>query len=114
MANKKWYEKVIDVCEALDWRVSTPKENDSCWEFEKFSPAEEDFCFTVYAKNLVELKAELQYYYENFDREDHVYDLLEAKRNGFRGVPDLDTLVQDSQDIEDMLEELAMEVTKIK
>lgn len=109
-----WCDKVVDVCEALDWKVSTPKGNDSYWEFEKFSPAEEDFCFSIQAKNLTELKAELQYYYETFDREDHVYELLEAKRNGFRGVPDLDTLVQDSQDIEDMLEELAMEVTKIK
>ena len=109
-----WYDKVIEVCEALDWRVSAPKENDTCWEFEKYSPAGEDFCFSIIAKNLVELKGELQYYYEYFDREDHVYELLEAKRNGFRGVPDLDTLVQDSQDIEDMLEELAIEVTKIK
>ena len=111
---ESWYSKVADVCEALDWRVSTPKENDSCWEFEKYSPAGEDFCFSIIAKNLAELKGELQYYYENFDREDHVYELLEAKRNGFRGVPDLDTLVEDSQAIEDMLEELAMEVTKIK
>lgn len=109
-----WYSKVTDVCEALDWRVSTPKEDDPCWEFEKYSPAGEDFVFNVYAKNLTELKAELQSYYEDFDREDHVFGLLEAKRNGFRGVPDLDTLVQDSHDIEDMLEELAMEVTKIK
>ena len=109
-----WYDKVVDVCEVLDWSVSTPKENDPYWEFEKFSPAGEDFYFTVYAKNLVELKAELQSYYDYFDREDHVFELLAAKRNGFSGVPDLDTLVQDSQDIEDMLEELAMEVTKIK
>ena len=111
---ESWYSKVTDVCEALDWRVSTPKEDDPCWEFEKYSPAGEDFCFSVYANTLAELKAELQSYYEDFDREDHVFGLLEAKRNGFRGVPDLDTLVQDSQDIEDMLEELAVEVTKIK
>ena len=110
----KWYEQVVETAEKLDWTVYRDEEQSEYWEFEKSSPAGEDFCFTVYAKNLVELKAELQYYYENFDREDHVYELLEAKRNGFQGVPDLDTLVQDSQDIEDMLEELAVEVTKIK
>lgn len=110
----KWYEKVVEVAEKLGWTVYQDENFYTYWEFEKFSPAGEDFCFTVYAKNLVELKAELQYYYENFDREDHVYELLEAKRNGFRDVPDLDTLVQDSHDIENMLEELAMEVTKIK
>ena len=114
MTNKEWYEKVVDVCEDLGWTAYRDENFYTYWEFEKFSPAGEDFCFTVYAKNLVELKAELQYYYENFDREDHVYELLEAKRNGFRDVPDLDTLVEDSQAIEDMLEELAIEVTKIK
>lgn len=114
MANKKWYEKVVETAEKLGWAVYRDEEQSKYWEFEKSSPAGEDFYFTVYAKNLAEFKAELQWYYENFDREDHVFGLLEAKRNGFRGVPDLDTLVQDSQDIEDMLEELAMEVTKIK
>lgn len=111
---KKWYKKIVEVAENLEWHVYRDTEDSQYWEFEKFSPAEEDFCFSVTAKNLAELKAELQCYYEDFDREDHVFGLLEAKRNGFRGVPDLDTLVKDSQDIEDMLEELAMEVTKIK
>lgn len=105
---------MVSVAEDLGWHVYRDAEDSQYWEFEKFSPAGEDFCFTVYAKNLVELKAELQSYYETFDREDHVFELLEAKRNGFRGVPDLDTLVKDSHDIEDMLEELAIEVTKIK
>ena len=114
MANKKWYEKVVETAENLGWTIYQDAELSDYWEFEKFSPAGEDFCFTVYAKNLTELKGELQYYYESFDREDHVYEHLEAKRNGFRGVPDLDTLVQDSRDIEDMLEELAMEVNEIK
>lgn len=110
----KWYEKVVKTAENLGWTVYRDNELSKYWEFEKYSPAGEDFCFSVTAKNLVELKAELQCYYEDFDREDHVFSLLEAKRNGFREVPDLDTLVKDSQDIEDMLEELAMEVSKIK
>lgn len=114
MANKKWYKKVVETAENLGWTIYQNNELSDYWEFEKFSPAGEDFCFTVFAKNLVELKGELQSYYDTFDREDHVFEHLEAKRNGFREVPDLDTLVQDSQDIEDMLEELAMEVNKIK
>lgn len=111
---KKWYEKVEEVAENLGWCVYRDTEDSQYWELEKSSPAGEDFCFSVYAETLPKLKAELQSYYEDFDREDHVFGLLEAKRNGFRGVPDLDTLVQDSHDIEDMLEELAIEVTKIK
>lgn len=110
----KWHEKVVKAAENLDWAVYRDSEESQYWEFEKYSPAGEDFIFSVSAKTLAELKEELQSYYENFDREDHVFGLLEAKRNGFRGVPDLDTLVEDSQAIEDMLEELAVEVTKIK
>ena len=114
MANKKWYEKVVETAENLGWTIYRDDELSNYWEFEKSSPAGEDFCFAVYAKDLVELKEELQSYYDYFEREDHVFEHLEAKRNGFHGVPDLDTLVQDSRDIEDMLEKLAMEVTKIK
>lgn len=111
---KKWYEKVVEVAENLGWHVYRDTEDSQYWDFEKYSPAGEDFCFSITAETLTELKGELQSYYEDFDREDHVFELLEAKRNGFRGVPDLDTLVEDSHAIEDMLEELAMEVTKIK
>lgn len=111
---KKWYEKVMEVAGNLGWHVYRDTEDSQYWEFEKYSPAGEDFYFSITAETLPELKTELQNYYEYFDREDHVFELLEAKRHGFPGVPYLDTLVQDSHDIEDMLEELAMEVTKIK
>ena len=108
---EKWQENVIDVAEELGWYVSVES---NYFEFEKYSSAGEDFIFSIIATSLKQLQENLKEFYETFDREDHVFKLLEAKRNGFRGVPDLDTLVQDSQDIEDMLEKLAMEVTKIK
>ena len=111
---KKWYEKAVEVAENLGWCVYRDTEDSQYWEFEQMTPAGEDFCFTIYANTLIELKTALQDYYDTFDREDHIFELLEAKRNGFRGVPDLDTLVEDSQAIEDMLEELAVDVTKIK
>lgn len=108
---KKWQENVIDVAEELDWCVDVEK---SCFEFEKYSPAGEDFIFSIFGNSLKEFKENLKEFSETFDREDHVFELLEAKRNGFAGVPDLDTLVEDSKDIESMLEELAEKIAKIK
>lgn len=108
---KKWQENVIDVAEKLDWCVDVEK---SCFEFEKHSPAGEDFIFSIFGNSLKEFKENLKEFCETFDREDHVFELLEAKRNGFTGVPDLDTLVGDSKDIENMLGELIQKINEIK
>ena len=108
---KKWQEKIIDIAEELDWRVSVES---NCFEFEKYSPAGEDFIFSIIATSLRKFQENLKEFHETFDREDHVFELLEAKRRGFAGVPDLDTLVEDSKDIENMLKELAEKVAKIK
>ena len=47
--------------------------------------------------------------YENFDVDDHVTDLLEAKRNGVSGIPGVRALVEDAEMIEQKLDELAGE-----
>lgn len=108
---KKWQENVIDVAEEMDWRVYI---ENNYFEFEKHSPAGEDFVFSVFGNSLKQLQENLKEFSETFDREEHVFGLLEAKQNGFAGVPDLDTLVEDSKDIENMLEELAIRIAEIK
>lgn len=108
---EKWQENVIDVAEELGWYVSVES---NYFEFEKYSSAGEDFIFSIIATSLKQLQENLKEFYETFDREDHVFKLLEAKRSGFAGVPDLDTLVEDSKDIENMLEELAEKINEIK
>lgn len=108
---KKWQEKVIDVAEELEWSVTI---ENNWFEFEKHSPAGEDFIFSINVSSLKQFQEYLTEFHETFDRENHVFELLEAKRNGFVGVPDLDTLVEDSKDIENMLKELAEKVAKIK
>lgn len=56
-------------------------------------------------EELVRLANDIEYY-EEFDTEDHVMGLMEAKKNGFRGVPSLKELVEDADAIEKMIEEL--------
>lgn len=53
------------------------------------------------------LPAAVLKYWEEFDADDHVEELIEAKRNGFQGVPRASVLVKDAEAIDDMLKELA-------
>ena len=91
---------LIAKAEELDWTVIV---EDKCWEFGKHSPAGEDFWFSLSDKDVVK---ELLSYYESFDTEDHVMMLMEAKKNGFAGVPSLKELVEDADAIDSMIEEL--------
>lgn len=94
-------EKLIEKAEDLEWSVTV---DDGLWEFEKYSPAGEDFVFSVDDPDIV---AGVKDYYENFDPEEHATDMVIAKRNGFAGVPDLRTLCDDADAIDEMLHELA-------
>lgn len=98
--NGKLKALLIDKATELGWMVSV---EDNCWEFNKYSPAGEDFWICLCDKDVVK---ELLNYYEGFDTEDHVMMLMNAKKNGFSGVPSLKVLVADADDIECMIEAL--------
>ena len=53
------------------------------------------------------LYAEVLSCYESFDVEEHVYNMLDAKRNGFSGVPDVVDLVHNEEYKENALKEYA-------
>lgn len=93
----------------LDWRWD--EDGDGYVQLGKYSPAGEDFFIIVNVGNLVD---EIRDYSDSFDTERHVHDLLDAKDNGFGGVPSLKELVEDADAIQEMLEELAdaMEVVE--
>lgn len=78
--------------------------NDGYVELQKSSPAGEDFWITVNTGNLVD---EVRSASDCFDPDEHVRSLLNAKAGGFRGVPDVKTLAEDADAIQEMLEELA-------
>lgn len=104
------YEKLLDKAEELGW--SHWEDENGGVELEKHSPAGEDFLF--YACDKGNLAKEAREYADAFDIEEHIRGLLNAKADGFAGVPDLKTLVEDADDIQKMLDELADALEEIE
>ena len=102
MLDKKYKE----VCEDLDWRVN---EDEETIELGRRSPAGEDFFFSVDVENFVE---DVKKYAFNFDTEEHIEMWIDARKNGVRGVPSIRELVQDADEIQKMLQELAEALQK--
>lgn len=78
------------------------------------NPEGEDWCITLTIKNpktkreLIEsLYSEVFDYYEAFDVEEETCLMLEAKRNGFRGVPGIVDLVHNEEYKKDTLEKFS-------
>ena len=95
-------ERCREICEELDWKVTAYE--DGTVELEKYSPAGEDFLFTVEADGFVENVKE---YAAGFDVDGHIEMWIMAKRSGTQGVPSARELVRDAEDIDKMLQELA-------
>ena len=94
--------------EHRDWSVRIMEESsEKCVEYESWSPAGEDIVFAVHYEDAVDLCRKVRDYAQAFDAEEHVTDLIIAKRNGFTGVPDIKTLVEDADAIQGMLASLA-------
>lgn len=97
------YERLLDKAEELGWSYS--EDENGGVELQTYSPASEDFLlYACIKENLVE---EVRACATYFDPEEHVRGLLNAKADGFTGVPDIKTLVKDADDIQEMLNELA-------
>ena len=98
---QKKYMSYDEVFEALEWDCH--KCDDGTLELEKYSPAGEDFIFTIDGKDI---PAEVAEYAEDFDADEHV--VLWAESRGKRGVPDtVRELLEDAEAIQKMLDELA-------
>ena len=90
-----------NVCEEHEWNVSV--DEDGYVDLRQYSPAGEDFGFTVEAEDFVE---NVRDYVIGFDIDEHVMLLMEAKKNGFAGVPSLRDLLDDAEAIDNMLNNL--------
>ena len=95
-------ETLINVCESLGWTVT--EYEDGSAEISQYSPAGEDFSFTVDVENF---SKSVRDYYEDFDAEEHA-----AMWYGGPGAPGLHTLIEDADAIESMLEDLAIAATQ--
>ena len=84
------------------------------------NPENEDWCTTLTIQNpktkrelLENLCEEIDDCYDTFDIEENVYLMLEAKRNGFRGVPDVVSLVHNEEYKENALYEFGQKIRKV-
>lgn len=96
-------ENLFAYIETLGWDVYC--DGDGSVELYQFSPAGEDFGFTVSESNLIE---DVKDYAESFDSEEHAAMWYDAGQSGVRCVPSLHTLVEDADAIQEMLDDLAM------
>lgn len=104
-------DELKDFIEDLGWSIYDSDEQ--YWEIEQYSPAGEDFLFSIchngdVEKAIIEIKDFCKY----FDKDEHVTELLVAKQNGFQGVPSATELVADADSIQVMLEDLSYNLTK--
>lgn len=95
-------KNLFDKAEELGWSY-TPEVED-CIYLSKHSPAGEAFGISVSVSDIV---SDVREHACDFDIEDHVFALLNAKRNGIQGIPDVRTLVEDADAISEMLRALA-------
>ena len=100
-------QKYLDKLEQLDWVVN---ESESWIELEQYSPAGEDFIFSVSADNFVD---DIKEYAANFDPDEHIEMWVTAKYNGGKDIPSIRELVEDADAIDKMLQELAIAMCEL-
>lgn len=101
-------KKLKRICENLDW---TLREYEEDIELAKYSPAGEDFFFTVSKKNFLDDVIE---YAESFDADEHA-EMWVENMHTVSGVPQsIRTLIDDADAIKEMLLELAKKLSRSK
>lgn len=100
MSNNKW--EYVKAAEKLEWRAFV--DDDGSIEFERFSPAGEDFLFYIEGKDIA---GEVKEYYESFDPDEHAEMWVNSR--GKRGVPSsIRALIDDADAIDEMILELSV------
>lgn len=101
-------KRIKRICENLDW---TLREYEEDIELAKYSPAGEDFFFTVSKKNFLDDVIE---YAESFDADEHA-EMWVENMHTVSGVPQsIRTLIDDADAIKEMLLELANKLSRSK
>lgn len=100
--------RIKRICENLDWVI---REYEEDIELAKYSPAGEDFFFTVSKKNFLDDVIE---YAESFDADEHA-EMWVENMHTVSGVPQsIRTLIEDADAIKEMLLELANKLSRSK
>ena len=106
-------EELINKIESQGWKVSKCNygDGDTGLELEQYSPAGEDFIFSIWCNDSVDKAIkEIEDYAYYFDEDEHVEMWVEAKYHGSGNrdaIPSIRELVYDAEAIHNMLRELA-------
>lgn len=102
------------VAEELGWSVKYEEQNSKkTITFQQHSPAGEDLELTFYYNDEAEIPQMLEKYYEGFNIDEHVEELVVARHiPGIIGVPTVSELLEDAKEIEKMLFQLSEATSK--
>ena len=103
---KSEIKKVINIAESLEWSI---KYDSGEFEFQKYSPAGQDFNMSITADSIAELSEKLYEKYNYFDCSEEAYIWLDNTGHGKNGAPyDMKDLYEDMEACEKMIRELAV------
>lgn len=110
---EKYLEEVSEGTD-FDFRIADVHDGEIELYMQGDNPCNEDWCIDITIKNpktkkeLIEILHEkLWQLYDAFDVEEETYLMLEAKRNGFQGVPGIVDLVHNEEYKKNTLKEFA-------
>lgn len=102
----KLSKRLINALEKQDFKVT--QFDDKFFEFEKYSPAGQDFIFTVEGETLEELFDNLYAHYSDFDVSYEAYLWLDDTGHGANGAPyDMKDVYEDMETCAEYIIEVA-------
>lgn len=113
-------DAVVACAEAEGWKVEAGinyKEQNTLFEFSKFSPGGRDFSFEVEMKcaNINSLIENIDTYYENFDVDYETYIWLDHWGHGKNGAPyRLRAVLEDVEATEKMVDKLLVAISTME
>lgn len=116
---EKYLEEISESTD-FDFRIADVHNGEIELYMQGDNPCNEDWCIDITIKNpktkkeLIEILHEkLWQLYDAFDVEEETYLMLEAKRNGFQGVPGVVDLVHNEEYKKNALEEFAEKLREL-
>jgi len=104
-------KKMIKVAEKLNWSVSVEGNE---FEFQKYSPAGQDFNMSITAEDLDEVIEKINERCDDFDISEETYLWLDNSGHGIKGAPhNMKDLYEDMEACLKMMEELYEELEQI-
>ena len=109
---KKRIKELIEKAEGLNWTVNNIGENE--YEFQKYSPAGQDFNMYITGESDEEIIGNIYKYHENFDISEETSLWIDETGHGTNGAPyHIQDLVDDMTACKEMIMELYNELTGV-